>query len=431
VVWADSRIQLEPVVTGLAKPVDITHAGDGSGRLFIVLQDGYIMIYNGVQLLPTPFLDISSLVSTGGERGLLGLAFHPDYPNQGSFYVNYTNSDGDTTIARYSVSADPNVADPSSEFILLTIAQPFGNHNGGQLQFGPDGYLYIGVGDGGSGGDPQNNAQNLGKLLGKILRIDVNNGDPYAIPSTNHFVNNSEALDEIWALGLRNPWRFSFDRLTGDLYLADVGQSSWEEVNFQPANSGGGENYGWRLMEGSHCFNPPTDCNDGTLTLPILEYDHSSGCSITGGYRYRGVRNPGLNGIYFYGDFCSGRIWGVPPNGNLARTTIELLDTDLKISTFGEDELGEIYLAHYSSTDGAIYRILEKCQCDLNSDGKCDMQDWLVFGQDWGWGRTDCGTPPGSGNPPNDCECDITQDGRCDMQDWLLFGEDWGRTDCP
>ena len=250
-----------------------------------------------------PFLYIESIVSSIGERGLLSVAFHPNYKNNGNFYVNYTNTIGDTVVARYSVSADPNVADRDSSIILLTIPQPFSNHNGGGLQFGPDDYLYIGMGDGGSAGDPQNNAQNKGSLLGKILRIDVDSSFPYAIPSGNPFVGNPLARDEIWALGLRNPWRFSFDRLTGDLFIADVGQGSWEELNFQLVKSSGGENYGWRMMEGSQCFNPPANCNDGTLTLPILEYDHTLGCSITGGFRYRGNSNPQLYGIYIYGDF--------------------------------------------------------------------------------------------------------------------------------
>jgi glucose/arabinose dehydrogenase len=322
------KIKVEPIVTGLANPVAITHSGDGSGRLFIVLQTGQILVYDGSQVLPVPFLDISTLVSTGGERGLLSVAFHPNYATNGLFYVNYTDTQGDTVIAQYTVSDDPNIADPDSAAILLTIAQPFSNHNGGQLQFGPDGYLYIGVGDGGSAGDPDDNAQNLGTLLGKMLRIDVDSGVPYTIPPDNPFVGDPEARDEIWAFGLRNPWRFSFDRLTGDLFIGDVGQDSWEEVNFQTATSSGGENYGWRLMEGNQCFNPPTDCNDGTLTLPILEYNHSLGCSITGGYRYRGTQIPQLEGTYVVGDFCSGRIWGANDAGSGGWSAIELLDTD-------------------------------------------------------------------------------------------------------
>ena len=358
--WGAVAIKAEPVITGLSSPVGITHAGDGSGRLFIVLQGGRIVIFDGVKILSSPFLDITSVVSSGGERGLLGLAFHPNYVGNGSFYVNYTNAAGDTVIARYSVSANPNQADPTSADILLTIPQPFSNHNGGQLHFGPDGYLYIGIGDGGSGGDPQNNGQDLGTLLGKILRIDVDKGPPYAIPPDNPFFGPGDgALDEIWAWGLRNPWRFSFDRLTGDMFIGDVGQNSWEEVDFQPAGSTGGENYGWRLMEGNSCYNPATNCNDSTLTLPILVYDHTVGCSVTGGYRYRGSKNPALDGFYLYGDYCTGLIWGAQEDGLSGWNTTVLLDTNFLISTFGEDESGEIYFAHLSAINGAIYQVVQ------------------------------------------------------------------------
>jgi len=357
--WGAVTIKAELVVTGFSSPVDITHAGDGSGRLFIILQGGRVVIFDGAQVLSPPFLDITSLVSSGGEQGLLGAAFHPNYVGNGFFYVSYTNAAGDSVIARYSVSVDPNRADSASGVILLTIAQPFTNHNGGQLQFGPDGYLYISIGDGGSGGDPQNNGQNLGNLLGKILRIDVDSGFPFAVPADNPFVGVGGAREEIWSYGLRNPWRFSFDRLTGDLFIGDVGQASWEEVDFQPDGSTGGENYGWRLMEGSSCFNPAINCNNGTLTLPILEYDHTVGCSVTGGYRYRGSANPDLDGIYVYGDYCTGRIWGAKEDGLGGWTTTELLDTTLLISTFGEDESGEIYVAHFSSPDGALYQIVQ------------------------------------------------------------------------
>lgn len=357
--WGAVTIKAEPVVTGLSSPVDITHAGDGSGRLFIILQGGRIVIFDGVQILSPPFLDITSLVSSGGERGLLGAAFHPNYGGNGFFYVSYTDSAGDSVIARYSVSLDPNRADSTSGVILLTIPQPFSNHNGGQLHFGPDGYLYIGIGDGGSGGDPQNNGQDLGTLLGKIIRIDVDSGLPFTVPPDNPFVGIVGAREEIWSYGLRNPWRFSFDRLTGDMFIGDVGQGSWEEVDFQPANSTGGENYGWRLMEGNSCFNPAINCNNGTLTLPILVYDHSVGCSVTGGYLYRGSKNPNLNGLYLYGDFCSGLIWGAQEDGLGGWNTTVLLDTNFSISTFGEDESGEIYFAHLSATDGAIYQVVQ------------------------------------------------------------------------
>src|SRR5690349_11300457 len=267
---ADPVPVLQPFVTGLINPVSITHAGDN--RLFITEQAGRIMIYDGTRLLPEPFLDIRNLVSSGNERGLLSLAFHPRYAQNGFFYVNYTNVSGNTVVARYSVSpADPNRANPSSAVLILGVNQPFANHNGGQMQFGPDGYLYIGLGDGGGGGDPGNRAQNLNDLLGKILRIDVDSGSPYAIPASNPFVGSTNVRGEIWSYGLRNPWRFSFDRETGDLWIADVGQGTWEEIDFQPATSIGGENYGWRRMEGSHCFNPSTNCNNGivSLTLPV------------------------------------------------------------------------------------------------------------------------------------------------------------------
>ena len=257
-----TTIQLEQVASGLNLPVTVTNAGDGSGRIFIVQQTGEIRILSGGTLLPTPFLDISALVSCCGEQGLLGLAFHPDYATNGFFYVDYTNVAGDTVVARYEVSAtDPNVADPTSAQTVLTQDQPFSNHNGGQLAFGPDGYLYIALGDGGSGGDPQENGQNLQTWLGKILRVDINGddfpGDPnrnYAVPPDNPFVGDPNALDEIWAYGVRNPWRCTFDRVTGDFFIADVGQNAWEEINFQPASSAGGENYGWDVLEGMHCF---------------------------------------------------------------------------------------------------------------------------------------------------------------------------------
>jgi Glucose / Sorbosone dehydrogenase len=359
-VSASPNIQIEPIITGIDSPVAITQAGDSSGRLFITLQIGKILVYEEQQLLPTPFLDIGSLIVTGGERGLFSVAFHPNYVANGFLYVNYTDLNGDTVIARYRVSVDPNVVDPASANILLSIPQPFANHNGGQLQFGPDGYLYIGMGDGGSGGDPSNTAQSLGSMLGKILRIDVDADFPYGIPLTNPFIGNPNANPEIWALGLRNPWRFSFDRLTGDLLIADVGQSNWEEVNFQQASSRGGENYGWRLMEGTHCFNPSTECSDGSLTLPILEYDHSlDNCSITGGYRYRGALYSGLEGVYFYADFCTGRIWGASLDASGSWNSKQVLDTDLSITSFGEDEDGELYLAHFSSTNGTIYKVTE------------------------------------------------------------------------
>ena len=346
-------------ITGLSQPVSITHAADGSGRIFVVEQGGRIRIIRNGALVPTPFLDISGRISTGGERGLLGLAFAPGYAINGRFYVNYTNTAGSTVIARFSRNAsNPDLANPSSEQIVLTVAQPFANHNGGQLAFGEfDGFLYIGMGDGGDAGDPGNRAQNTNDLLGKILRINVEAGLPatYTVPSNNPFVGQSGFRPEIWALGLRNPWRFSFDQQTGDLYIADVGQSAWEEVNFQPVTSAGGENYGWRLMEGSHCFNPSTGCPASGLVLPVAEYSHSLGCSITGGYVYRGTAFPRMQGTYFYGDFCNGRIWGLSGGPGAWQNDL-LLDTTITISTFGEDEAGNLYVANYG---GTIYSLVD------------------------------------------------------------------------
>jgi glucose/arabinose dehydrogenase len=355
------QISAPDVASGFSSPVHITHAGDGSGRIFVVEQAGIIRIIKNGNILPAPFLDITGRVlSTGSEQGLLSVAFPPGYSSKGYFYVNYTaiQGNGDTVVARYRISGDPNIADPNTEQILLTVDQPFANHNGGLLLFGPDGYLYIGMGDGGSGGDPLKNGQNPGTLLGKMLRIDSesNPGNaPYVIPPTNPFIQNPAFLGEIWALGLRNPWRYSFDRQKGDIYIADVGQSSWEEVDFQSASSAGGENYGWNIMEGNHCFLDPA-CVTTDLILPVTEYDHSSGdCSITGGMVYRGQEFPGLQGIYLYGDFCTGRIWGLRRSGSAWETSL-LLDSPFLISTFGEDEAGNIYVADYSS--GTIYKIV-------------------------------------------------------------------------
>jgi glucose/arabinose dehydrogenase len=354
-VAAAQEIALQRVTGGLSSPLGIVSAGDS--RLFIVQQRGTIVVWDGTRVLPTPFLDIRSLVSCCNERGLLGLAFHPHYAANGLFFIDYTAPNGDVTIARYSVLAsDPNRADVASGTVILTISHSeFANHNGGELQFGPDGYLYIGVGDGGSGGDPHDHGQDLGQLLGKLLRIDVDR-PPYAIPSTNPFASRPGARGEIWAYGLRNPWRFSFDRETGDLWIADVGQDKYEEVDLQPASSAGGEDYGWRLMEATHCYNPATNCPTAGLTMPILEYSHSFGCSITGGYRYRGARFPRLRGIYFYGDYCSGTIWGAT-QANGAWTSRTMLSTSLAISTFGEDASGELYVADIAG--GVLYQVVD------------------------------------------------------------------------
>jgi glucose/arabinose dehydrogenase len=355
------QVELQQVASGLNRPVAITHAGDN--RLFIVLQGGTIVVHDGTSLLPGNFLDITALIGdSSNEKGLLGLAFHPDYAQNGFFFVDYTDTNGDTVIARYTVSStNANRADPASARVLLRIDQPFANHNGGQLQFGPDGYLYIGMGDGGSGGDPGNRAQNLNDLLGKLLRIDVDNGNPYAIPASNPFVGRAGARPEIWAYGVRNPWRFSFDRAAGDLYIADVGQGEREEINLQPATSIGGENYGWRLMEGKQCFTPSSNCNNGTLVLPIIDYGHGTGdCSVTGGYVYRGARYPRLHGTYIYADYCSGIIWGATRNADGTWSSRVLIDTTHMISTFGEDANGELYVARHATTSGAVFRIIDR-----------------------------------------------------------------------
>ena len=354
---AAPAIVLEPVAEGFHLPVAIASARDS--RLFVVEQSGLVRVYDPPQLRAEPFLDLRPLVSTGGERGLLGLAFHPRYAENGFLFVNYTDTLGDTMIVRYTRSgADANRADPASARTILHVDQPFSNHNGGQLQFGPDGYLYIGLGDGGSGGDPGNRAQNITQLLGKMLRIDIDAPLPYAIPPSNPFVSRAGVRPEIWALGLRNPWRFSFDRNFGDLWIADVGQGAWEEVNFQPSTSIGGENYGWRRMEGTHCFNPSTACDDGTLVVPVIEYDHSLGaCSVTGGYVYRGTRNRRLNGMYIYADFCNGRIMGSRRDATGRHVPQLLFDAPFPIATFGEDAGGELYVADYSG--GRLYRITD------------------------------------------------------------------------
>ncbi|HEX7314679.1 MAG TPA: PQQ-dependent sugar dehydrogenase [Pyrinomonadaceae bacterium] len=343
-------------VGGFSQPLGIGHAGDGSNRIFVVEQGGRIRIIKAGVLQPTPFLDIAARISAGGERGLLGLAFPQDYARKGYFYVNYTNPAGNTVISRFQRSAaNADAADASSEQIILTVAQPFANHNGGQLAFGPlDKMMYVGMGDGGSGGDPGNRAQNPLELLGKMLRIDTETGRPYTYtsPSTNPFLTTAGFRPEIWALGMRNPWRFSFDRTTADLFIADVGQESWEEVNFQPASSSGGENYGWRIMEGLHCFNP-NPCNPAGLVPPVVEYSSGTGsanCSVTGGHVYRAATYPRMQGSYFYGDFCSGRIWALRRDSTSVSNTL-LLDTSIQISAFGEDEAGNLYVASYGGGD--------------------------------------------------------------------------------
>ena len=340
------------------RPVDLQHAGDGSGRLFVVEQAGRILVFPNDRATAEAkvFLDIRDRVNDGGnEEGLLGLAFHPSYTDNGYLYVNYTASNPRrTVISRFRVSGtDPDAADASGETVLLTFNQPFSNHNGGQVAFGPDGYLYIATGDGGSGGDPQNNAQNRANLLGKILRIDVDNaqgGKDYGIPADNPFAGNSDGFaEEIYAWGLRNPWRFSFDPVTGRLWTGDVGQNKYEEVNIIEK----GKNYGWRVMEGFHCYNPSSGCDESGLEKPIVEYGRDQGASITGGIVYRGPSVPELTGTYVYADFVTGRIWGLEYNSPTDYTNALLLNSGKNISSFGVDASGELYLCSF---DGSIYR---------------------------------------------------------------------------
>jgi glucose/arabinose dehydrogenase len=343
--------------------VHVTGARDGSGRLFVVERRGVIRVLRGTQIDPKPFLNIRSRVlSTGGEQGLLSVAFPPGFSTKRHFYVDYTAAGGGpaghTVVSRFGLLADGN-ADPASEEILLTVDQPFPNHNGGQLAFGPDGYLYIGMGDGGSGGDPGDRAQNLQSRLGKILRIDAEASVPgrLAIPPDNPFVGIA-GDDAVWAYGLRNPWRFSFDRATGDLYIADVGQGSWEEVNFQPAGTRGGRNYGWNRMEGRHTFPPGAPPPPFATVRPVAEYPHgtadSNGCSITGGFVSRGARFPALRGWYFFGDYCLGKIWALRRIGGKWVSAL-VADTPYQITSFGEDDAGNLYLTDYAA--GSVFLV--------------------------------------------------------------------------
>jgi glucose/arabinose dehydrogenase len=347
------EVDLVPVVAqGLRLPLYLTHAGDGSGQLFVVEQPGTIRVIERDLLRDTPFLDITNQVLSGGERGLLGVAFHPNYRSNGRFFVNYTRrDDGATVLAEYRRQDRSLQAMPEGR-TLIVVSQPYANHNGGMVAFGPDGFLYIGLGDGGAGGDPQNRAQNPSELLGKILRIDVDGTLPYAIPSDNPFAR-AGGRPEIFASGIRNPWRFSFDRETGALWLADVGQNKWEEIDIVRA----GGNYGWPTMEGRHCFRPEKDCHVEGLTMPVSEYDHAQGrCSVTGGYVYRGRNVPGLQGSYIFGDYCSGELFVVSGRNSEASGDLPRLlqKTRMRISSFGEDETGEIYVVDHK---GGLYRL--------------------------------------------------------------------------
>lgn len=436
------------VASGLSRPTTITHAPGDTSRLFITERIGRIRIVDldAGQVLSTPFLDITSKVNVGtqfgDERGLLGLAFHPDYEENGHFFVNYIggSSTGFTVVERYTVTNDPNVADADSDFTLLTFNQPFSNHNGGWMDFGPDGFLYIASGDGGSGNDPQNNGQNPNNLLGAMLRIDVDNpegGLNYGIPDDNPFKGVSGARDEIWSYGLRNPWRNSFDRQTGDLLIADVGQNLWEEINFQRSDSEGGENWGWRCYEGFQPFNTTGCPPAGQLDFPIYAYPISgqSECAITGGYVYRGCDIPDLQGTYIFADFCSADIWAMDPfDPNLpfdptqggtdpAESIRSQLSPSVEgisigwISTFGEDARGELYVADFSV--GRIFRIINEDgpqpSPDLNCDGVVDIDDLFILLSAWG----ECADP-------DNCPADLDQNGTVDVDDLFILLSAWG-----
>jgi len=409
-------LDFEALASGLDSPVAITHAGDA--RLFVTLQAGRVVIFNDGGVRPRPFLDVSERVGSGGERGLLSVAFHPEYAANGFFFVNYTDRSGDTVISRFSVTADRNVADPASEAVLLEIDQPFANHNGGQLQFGPDGFLYAGTGDGGSANDPGCRAQNGAVLLGKVLRLDVDqsvDAPPFhGIPASNPFVGDAGVADEIWALGLRNPWRFSFDRASGDLWIGDVGQNAVEEVDRQAAASGGGENYGWKMMEGTSCtrntggcgFAIP-GCDAPEYTPPAFEYAHAAGrCSITGGYVYRSDAVPQAQGAYFYADLCTGEVWAADP----ATGEVALLAPRAPfLTSFGEDAAGELYLV----AGGTLYR--------LTGPGG---------GGGGGGGGGDCPLEPGDPRYCSECGPCGEGEGGCrgddQCQEGLACAEDFG-----
>lgn len=357
-------LALEPFTSGLSEPIGLTHAGDGTGLLYVNERGGRVRVVEpGGSVRGDPFLDLSGAVVAGGEQGLLGLAFHPDYAENRRLFAYYTAAaDGADTLVELRASEDGTRADPASLRVLFAIPDPAGNHNGGQLAFGPDGYLYVGLGDGGGANDQFGNGQDPSTLLGTILRLDVDSppaaGAAYAIPSDNPFASDGaragEGAPEIWAWGLRNPWRFSFDPESGDLYIADVGQGAWEEINRQPGDSAGGENYGWPVMEGRHCFDAD-GCDQAPYVAPIAEYSHDLGCSVTGGHVYRGAAQPALNGIYIFGDYCSGLIFTLQVDEGTITPKL-VLESGAEVSSFGVDEAGEIYLVALG--DGALYRVV-------------------------------------------------------------------------
>ena len=430
-----------PVATGFVNPVFVTHAPDDYTRLFVVEQGGRVRILNlkTGAVNPLSFLNISGIILSGGERGLLSIAFHPDYQSNGFLFINYTNLSGTSIIARYERAVgNPDAADIASGVILLSISQPYQNHNGGQLQFGPDGFLYIGMGDGGSGGDPNCYAQRFDDpqthFLGKMLRIDINqniNTPPYyGIPGDNPFGGINQPPAEVWAMGLRNPWRFSFDRLNGDLYIGDVGQAAREEINYQAVDSLGGDNYGWKVMEGKLCFDPdPLDpdclagtpsCFDPGFTDPVHEYAHTLGCAVVGGYVYRGCAIPSLSGHYFFGDYCSSNIWSFTVSGgvlsNFVDRSTELAPTGAtldNINSFGEDAKGEIYIV---DQDGDIFKIVPQTplikDADIDCRGAVNVTDLLALLASWG--------------PCDGCIADFNGDHSVNVTDLLILLASWG-----
>jgi glucose/arabinose dehydrogenase len=355
---AGLSVALDVVASGLQSPLAAVNAGDGSGRIFVAEQGGKIRIVRDGRLQDGAFLDIGDRITAGGEQGLLGVAFHPDYPTDPRLFVDYTDVNGDTRVSSFTVDpADPDRADLASETRLLFIDQPYANHNGGALLFGPDGFLYIATGDGGSGGDPHDNGQSLKTLLGKVLRIDVDGSEgdhKYAIPPGNPFRAADGAEPEIWLYGLRNPWRMSFDRATGDLWIGDVGQNQWEEVDVARAEVGG-LNFGWNRMEANHCFRPSDGCDDGTLRHPVTEYSHDSGCTVIGGGVYRSSQQPALTGGYLFADYCSGLIWAIDPTADGPVTPTKVAESGATISSFGEDEAGELYVTDLAA--GTLLRV--------------------------------------------------------------------------
>ncbi len=352
-------VTLEPFVGGLNAPLAIVNAGDGSGRLFVAEQGGRIMVIRDGRLEPVPFLDIANRITSGGERGLLGVAFPPRFPADPRVFVDYTDTNGDTRVSSFVLAASGDRLDQASESPILFVKQPFPNHNGGALAFDPHGMLLVSLGDGGSGGDPEGNGQSLSTLLGKILRIDVEGStiaEPYRIPADNPYANRGAgARPEIWLSGLRNPWRMSFDRLTGDLWIGDVGQNAWEEIDVQRADAPAGTNFGWNRMEGTHCFEPPTGCDDASLRAPVTDYGHDLGCTVIGGGVYRGTIQTALVGGYVFGDYCTGRVWAIDPAGDGYRSPVEVARTTRNLSAFGEDEAGELFAADI--TGDAILRV--------------------------------------------------------------------------